>query len=380
MVYYVETNLIAILFGVILFIQGRRNSSRNETTQMILNVMLITLIISSICDIYAFALRGSSHIASLYFFNIVYFIMFVIGPYAWFIYTLVVFKGTSTVKSIINRTCIPAVILVIAIALNPLTNFFFTIDSDGIYHRATIGLAITWIVEWGYILSAFTVNLRAVIKEKSRQKREMYIGYLLFVIPMAVAAVCQMFFYGVTTTTIGYMFSIFLIFLNNQAYREQNDSLTGLKNKNAFLTYRDNLFELETAREISLFVIDADKFKFINDTYGHIKGDLALKDIASVLQETVDEVPKSGLHAFRFGGDEFVIVGVKLTPDEEQNIINAIQTKIKAKNESNKEKGEQYVLQLSIGLKNQVCKHKDEFDALIKKADEAMYEAKQSRR
>ncbi len=376
MLYFVQTNMIALVFGLILLIQCRRTSSRNETSQMIMFTMISALIIASLADIMAYVFRGTTVVA-VQFFNILYFISFVLGTYAWFVYILVRFRYITNLKLIVLRTGLPAIVLCLSILLNPLTSFYFSVDADAIYHRGN-GVIVTWIVEWGYLVAAFVINMIAIRKEKSRQKRQMYKGYLLFPIPMAVAAICQMIFYGITVAQIGYLFSILLLFLNNIAYHEQQDGLTGLKNKNSFYIYKDMLFEKDVCRNISIFVIDANKFKAINDTYGHLIGDKALIDIANVLQESVEDIPRSGIVVFRFGGDEFVIVANGASDDDVTLLVNTIGRKITERNAKNKEEGQQYVLDLSIGIATGDCTNKKEFDYLLNKADELMYEQKQS--
>ena len=149
MLYYIQTNVIAIVFGLILFVRCRRTSSRNETSQMIVLAMISTLIIASLADIMAFSFRGTTRFA-VEFFNILYFISFAFGTYLWFLYILVRFKYVMHLRRTVILTSLPVMALCISIILNPITNFYFTVDADSIYHRGD-GVIVTWIVEWGYV-------------------------------------------------------------------------------------------------------------------------------------------------------------------------------------------------------------------------------------
>lgn len=85
-----------------------------------------------------------------------------------------------------------------------------------------------------------------------------------------------------------------------------HDEKTGLYNNKFFETILDA--EIEKARrgqqKLSLFMIDLDFFKKINDTYGHIKADELIARFAKILQK---QIRKSDIAA-RFGGDEFVVL------------------------------------------------------------------------
>ena len=92
-------------------------------------------------------------------------------------------------------------------------------------------------------------------------------------------------------------------------YRASHDSLTGLLNRESFNFHVDALIEESIKRsdtlKIALLILDLNQFKEINDTLGHAAGDEALKKIANILKQNVDNI---GGKLFRFGGDEFVAV------------------------------------------------------------------------
>jgi diguanylate cyclase (GGDEF)-like protein len=102
-------------------------------------------------------------------------------------------------------------------------------------------------------------------------------------------------------------------------WQAQHDSLTGLKNRQAFENKLDQLIEQSLADEHqqhSLVYIDLDQFKVVNDTAGHYAGDQLLKQIGIILQQQVQE---SDLLA-RLGGDEFAILLENCPPEEAENI------------------------------------------------------------
>ncbi len=84
------------------------------------------------------------------------------------------------------------------------------------------------------------------------------------------------------------------------------DSVTGLYNRHFLSTHLDNLMAKENDKreKVSLLMMDLDKFKVVNDTYGHVSGDEVLKEFADRVTNNIRNIDL----AARFGGEEFVIV------------------------------------------------------------------------
>lgn len=100
------------------------------------------------------------------------------------------------------------------------------------------------------------------------------------------------------------------------------DALTGLYNR---IAYQDMIlpkFEDYKRQGIacSMVFFDADNFKTLNDTYGHMYGDEVLKKIAGII---VANSPKDG-YSYRFGGDEFVVFFPNTEPSKLQNFLDAV--------------------------------------------------------
>ncbi len=175
------------------------------------------------------------------------------------------------------------------------------------------------------------------------------------------------------------MFSLLMAFVNKQTHQAEKDGLTGLNNKNAFLIFRDSLVNKSKASLLTLFVLDADHFKSINDKYGHLKGDQALKDIAAILETSIKSITDKRLALYRYAGDEFVIIGNGIEDGDISTLQAAIKETSDTVNETNRTKGEQYVISLSCGYSTKLCKNEVEFDQLLKEADESMYIEKAER-
>ena len=156
-------------------------------------------------------------------------------------------------------------------------------------------------------------------------------------------------------------------------YLANHDVLTGLANR-YLLTQR---FEHALAQYINrsipfaVLLIDLDDFKEINDTDGHVVGDQALQIIAS----RMTQASRSSDTVARYGGDEFVVliadsVSRQAVEDEVTKIFQAIQEPIAL---------ETSTVSLSCSMGVSFCPgHGRDIDTLIKAADHAMYEIKQS--
>jgi len=147
------------------------------------------------------------------------------------------------------------------------------------------------------------------------------------------------------------------------------DMLTGLPNRHALDLQINDIISTEVNQKFAVFFIDLDRFKDVNDTRGHAKGDKLLITIAKRLSETI----RSNDLVFRFGGDEFVaIVNYSESIDEVHGIAAAL---VKAIAEPVwLDKSDIYVTG-SLGIAVYPSDANDA-ESLIKYADTAMYEAK----
>lgn len=153
------------------------------------------------------------------------------------------------------------------------------------------------------------------------------------------------------------------------------DPLTQLYNRRYFTEMAPKLLSIAKRKKLSLtfFILDIDDFKLYNDSYGHIKGDEALKEISKVLKR---HIQRGDDFVFRLGGEEFGGIILSENTDETQKWIDAICSLIKdLKIEHDLSTTSKYMT-VSIGVSN-TCKDKDiSVDKLYALADKALYSAK----
>lgn len=155
------------------------------------------------------------------------------------------------------------------------------------------------------------------------------------------------------------------------SHQVRHDALTGLPNRTAFeQELNKQLRNPLTAHKVAVMFIDGDRFKEVNDRYGHAAGDLVLATTARRLREIL----RKGDLVARLGGDEFAVLLSSVDSDAQagrvaENVIEAMLEPITL------EEGTQVTQSLSIGVA--LAKNHTSGEAIIAQADAAMYHIKE---
>ena len=146
------------------------------------------------------------------------------------------------------------------------------------------------------------------------------------------------------------------------------DGLTGLFNRRFFDLQLLRTFVLSNREKssLALLVIDVDHFKMFNDAHGHDQGDIVLQQVSLMLSQAA----RKSDYVCRFGGEEFTII----LPNTELDIANKIAERIRVKIESNEINGKTVTVSIGVSVYN----GKENLDVkhLFKRADDALYRAK----
>lgn len=150
------------------------------------------------------------------------------------------------------------------------------------------------------------------------------------------------------------------------------DALTGLLNRRAFFDFasRVQAASRRYGHSFSIVMIDIDHFKKINDTYGHDKGDDALRLLARILNENLRE---SDIIA-RLGGEEFVIA----LPNSDSRGASIVSEALRKRIEETSEAGVP-AFTVSLGVAERISVN-DTVERMLKRADDALYHAKKGGR
>ena len=153
-----------------------------------------------------------------------------------------------------------------------------------------------------------------------------------------------------------------------------SDSLTGLYN-NAYCKHFLKI-DLQKAKRqgypISLIMADLDNFKQVNDEYGHITGDLVLKEVATILTKTIRLTDV----AARYGGEEFALILPYADPDDAIILAERILAAIRAHSFTVNKTTLDLKLTISLGLAT-YPDHAASMTELFERADQALYKAKE---
>lgn len=152
------------------------------------------------------------------------------------------------------------------------------------------------------------------------------------------------------------------------------DGLTGLNNRHALelASIREVKLAQRHSKPLSILVIDIDHFKQINDQHGHYVGDCTLSDTAKVIADTLRESDQ----IFRFGGEEFVALLTETHIDDAEMTAERIRKAI----ERTAIQSDELKLSVTASVGVASLNKSEDFNDVFKRADSALYNAKQSGR
>ncbi|MGN0350032.1 MAG: GGDEF domain-containing protein [Roseburia sp.] len=373
---YAELNIFCILIVVIILrkiIMGIDMSQRQK--------LLIYLLISCICLffmdlLWIFADIGVLHISIFvnYLINACYFMSTGLLGYFWFLYCehtlgILIFQNR---KLWLIELC-PILLLLVLLIFSYKTGWIFYFDANGDYHRGSFYI-LQPLITYGYILFASIRSFTMAMKKENYIHRNEYISLISFMFFPFLCGTIQIFYQGLPLICAGITLAVLMLYLNLQEQQISLDPLTKLNNRNQlriFLTqklkHRD-----DSDKTLYLLMMDADYFKVINDKYGHIEGDAALKYIATALR-------KVGTHfdcfISRYGGDEFIVVYEAHSDTEVKYLIQYIH---KYLGDIVKQQNLPYRLSLSIGY-SKFTPETSTIQDLIHAADTELYKVKLAR-
>lgn len=154
------------------------------------------------------------------------------------------------------------------------------------------------------------------------------------------------------------------------------DVLTGVQNRYGLeQDIRRYLRDMTgTEQMLAAGILDIDDFKNINDTYGHMEGDRYLRQVGAIIEDCIDGYGG----AYRFGGDEFVL----LIPQSSQEVVERVAENIEGKLQElrlpNEKSGVPGFVTLSQGYCCFYVKPEDTFGSVINRADRVLYQVKKA--
>ncbi|SHE28747.1 diguanylate cyclase (GGDEF) domain-containing protein [Marinitoga hydrogenitolerans DSM 16785] len=151
------------------------------------------------------------------------------------------------------------------------------------------------------------------------------------------------------------------LFIDALKFEAEKDFLTGFYNRRSLDKYIESL-TLSRKNNIGIAMIDLDDFKQINDTYGHGKGDKVIKVFSDIVFKNIRKEDK----AFRYGGDEFVLIFEMIDEENLFGILNRINYLFKK------------ITGFSFSSGSTICKDSSNIYDCFKKVDELLYEVKRT--
>lgn len=315
---------------------------------------------------------------ALYFVNILYNVIGFVLAFSWTHYINVVFGETKRTILYIFMGLFIVICILSVVLMNTDYFLFEVIEPDGSVTFNYGILDILWFIpEIPLIISSLLRGLIKMKKDGRLLQKEKIRSILLFSFMMLAVGLIQMLSYN--APLIGFAITIPLVFLYISTIRfdVSKDELTGLDNRRQLYRDVNNLLhDSVNVKSNCLIILDIDKFKSINDGFGHNEGDEALKILSSSLKKVCTE---NDCKAYRYGGDEFIVLKsdnpleIDYSSDK---ICNDLKETLHEYNQTN-----QKIYKLEFTYGKTVFQANDgsgeSLEEIIERADRALYEEKE---
>jgi diguanylate cyclase (GGDEF)-like protein len=302
-------------------------------------------------------------------FNLLYFTINVVFGYVWCLYVVYrMFGSPRRVKRYAKIICAPVLIALISIWTTPFTGWVFSISDENVYTREDL-----WIVPAVSTIAYVVFGICYVYANKKRINKYMIMPIMLIMTPIFVGMLVQWLIPGAAIIAMVITISLVGFYATTQSESAYIDRLSGVYNRRYLDDYLTSLNENDKYRKngktITGIMLDMDKFKQINDNFGHHVGDDAISQVGSILRDNLGKMN----FAARYGGDEFIII----TPMLDRDSIEGLMQKLTdVANERNASGEYPYELLFSYGYAQFTVGKEKDSDGFMKRMDDNMYEYK----
>lgn len=247
---------------------------------------------------------------------------------------------------------------------------FFVSLGDGSYEFGTLE-TLWYSCEFIPITLSIIRCSSCLVKSRYKTYRDQLLPLVVFSILFLLYSLLQLVLEEVPIIGMILTASLLYFYVVGITHKISADELTSLPNRRQFL--RDIEQKVHGGADFDLLMLDLNNFKAINDGFGHLEGDDALRKIADLLKAYC-AVEKA--RVYRFGGDEFIILRNNIPRDPvvfEQNydeFVNGLNSLLASYNQSS---GKTYNLSIAIGHSEFRMDDKCSIEELIQTADERMY-------
>lgn len=237
----------------------------------------------------------------------------------------------------------PLIIILLIVSTSVFTGLVFSYDAETGFKRGPL-YAMLLIVPIFYILYAAYHIIKGYLSTQSPTKRKEYQYLMSFALLPIIAGVIDLAVPHLPVIELAVLTCIILFYIAFQDKLIYIDALTGMNNRRVSDKYlRTQLGLAAPDNPLYFFLADCDDFKIINDKYGHLEGDRALKIIASELEKLSI---RFNCYVARWGGDEFVLIARKNSIPEPEALIQIFYDNLAKRI---KEEGIEYDLDISVG-------------------------------
>ena len=346
MKYLIIDNLILILLVVGIILLLNNHSKIGNKNLSYFKYVVILIIIQIIADTLEGYYATFNHVTTYRYITAV--IGYIVRPFI--IYALI--WGVNSNKKSRKLLLIPGIINALLYTSSIFTGLVFSYSSNNIFIRGPLGYTVHTISLLYFIIFIYYLSL-----SYNRVRKEEKI-FLLTTISFPFAAVLvETLDLSSVNNVLNYaiLISVLFFYIFVYIYYSRRDTLTGLFNRQAF--YEDlKSFDNDIT---SVFSIDMNGLKVINDTYGHNAGDIALVSISNAFSNVISEK----VYVYRLGGDEFSILCRNMNKKEVERFNNSLIEEIATTDYT-----------CSIGYTYR--KKNEPIDTLYKTADNKMYRSK----
>ena len=372
-VFYTEASLICVIILSTILVADRMYNTMQEK-QVWFRRAIVAFMLYFISDAFwAAMLSGEFTVKRSYvvLVNLSNYILLGLMAYGLFMFIAASEKMPFRKDARIRRLIfLPVIISTLAISIAYVKTPLFWVNEQNELNNLYFPLMIA--APSLYLWAGFGLSVRYAVKSVSKMDKRRFLAIgsipvivMAFGMIQVVALNAPTFCFGCTVMWLFY-------YLENMQTMISVDDLTHLNNRGQINRYLEQIHYNKDIRVI-IMMIDINKFKTINDTYGHAEGDRALVIVSEALRQTCEQI-KASVFLGRYGGDEFTIV-IKnpeedIMPEQLVSLMRSILTQKKTENQL------PYDLNVSIGY-DLIRGSDDDANECLKRADKNLYIDKQ---